>query len=94
MNHAQTATYKGRNYKLLWSGKTKYGNRAKLGFFDGSKEFWVDASLVTPGPARVTSGGSDWRYRQDGTPGPVRGCYECRMLGRMCKQCQFDEFDD
>lgn len=25
---------------------------------------------------------------------PVSGCYQCRVLGRMCQQCQFDEFDD
>lgn len=41
-----TATYKGKPYKLLWSGPTKYGKRAKLGFMDGSKEFWVDLSQV------------------------------------------------
>lgn len=42
----QVATYKGRKYKLAWSGKTKFGEKAKLQFFDGSKEFWVDLSLV------------------------------------------------
>lgn len=43
----QGAVYKGRKYKLLWSGETKYGRRAKLGFFDGSKEFWVAAEAIS-----------------------------------------------
>ena len=46
-NRDDIAIYKGRKYKLLWSGKTKYGRRAKLGFFDGSKEFWVDADRIS-----------------------------------------------
>lgn len=41
------ATYKGRTYKLLYLGKTKFGHKAKLGFMDGSKEFWVDSNLVS-----------------------------------------------
>lgn len=43
---AQVATYKGRKYKLAWQGQTKHGERAKLQFWDGSKEFWVDAALI------------------------------------------------
>ena len=43
----QYAKYKGRTYLLDWSGKTKHGPRAKLSFRDGSKSFWVDASLVS-----------------------------------------------
>jgi hypothetical protein len=39
--------YKGRKYRILYLGPTKYGQRAHLGFFDGSKDFWVDAALVT-----------------------------------------------
>lgn len=50
----QQATYKGRTYNLLWQGATKYGQRAKLSFLDGSKEFWVDASLVSTGSAPST----------------------------------------
>lgn len=42
-----SATYKGRKYKLLWVGDTKFGRRAHLGFWDGSKSFWVDATLVS-----------------------------------------------
>ena len=41
------ATYKGRKYRLLWIGQTKFGRRAKLGYFDGSKEFWADAAAVS-----------------------------------------------
>jgi hypothetical protein len=37
----KTAEYKGRKYRVAWVGETKYGCRAKLQFFDGSKEFWV-----------------------------------------------------
>jgi hypothetical protein len=48
----QTASYKGRTYRLLWIGATKYGRRAKLGFWDGSKEFWADASAVSVSEAR------------------------------------------
>lgn len=43
----KTATYKGHTYRLLFVGDTRFGRRAKLGFVDGSKEFWVDASAVT-----------------------------------------------
>jgi hypothetical protein len=42
-----TATYKGRKYRLEWSGDTKFGRKAKLSFWDGSKTFWVDLSAVT-----------------------------------------------
>lgn len=24
---------------------------------------------------------------------PVAGCGNCRAIGRMCKQCEFDEYD-
>lgn len=24
---------------------------------------------------------------------PIKGCGACRQLGRMCKQCEFDEYD-
>lgn len=43
---SQIATYKGRKYRLLWVGQTKYGKRAHLQFFDGTRDFWVDASAV------------------------------------------------
>jgi hypothetical protein len=42
------ATYKGKTYRIGFAGPTKFGDRAKLVFLDGSKEFWVDLSLVSP----------------------------------------------
>jgi hypothetical protein len=42
----RVAEYKGRKYRVLYIGDTKYGYRAHLGFFDGSRDFWVDGSLV------------------------------------------------
>lgn len=43
----RTAIYKGKKYKLNWSGQTRYGHRACLEFFGNSpKSFWVDSSLV------------------------------------------------
>ena len=48
---AKTATYKGKTYRLVFIGETKFGRRAKLSFTDGTKEFWVNAALVTEGAA-------------------------------------------
>lgn len=45
----KTANYKGKTYRVKFIGDTKYGKRANLEFMDGSKNFWVDASLVTVG---------------------------------------------
>lgn len=65
----QTATYKGKSYRLLFLGDTKYGRRAKLAFFDGSREFWVDASKVQ---VRESS--------PNRSRGPY-GTYECEECG-------------
>lgn len=43
----KSAIYKGRRYRLLWSGETKFGLRAHLKFFDGSKDFWVAVAAIT-----------------------------------------------
>ena len=85
----RTAEYKGRKYRLLWMGKTKYGHRAKLAFMDGSKEFWVDAALV-----RETTGESSGGYVPAVRNGrgyvTERGHYEgycgypCPVTGRKC----------
>jgi len=67
---AKQVTYKGRQYNLLWSGPTKYGERARLQFLDGSKDFWVDAHLVSGGtstPVSYTPSGTRPRLRRDGT---------------------------
>ena len=42
----QFARYKGRPYRVLFLGPTRYGERAHLQFLDGSKDFWVDADRV------------------------------------------------
>lgn len=55
----QVGTYKGRKYRVLWSGPTKYGQRAHLQFFDGSRDFWVDAAAVTICPPRQRDGEDD-----------------------------------
>jgi len=88
------AEYKGRTYKLLYLGPTKYGRKAKLQFMDGSKEFWVDANKVTEksdSGAQSGSGtqicdncgGPGARYRRrdsNGIPGIV-----CRNCARESK---------
>ena len=81
-------SYKARTYVLLFLGDTKYGRRAHLAFSDGSKDFWVGADLVIetadpPAAARRAAPGDR----------PVRGCAQCRQLGRMCPRCEFDEYD-
>jgi hypothetical protein len=37
---------KGREYLVLWTGRTARGEAAKLAFLDGSSVFWADASAV------------------------------------------------
>ncbi len=53
------AVYKGKRYKLLWSGQTKHGRRAKLGWFNGQNEFWVneDALEVESDASQSQEGG-------------------------------------
>lgn len=67
-----TATYKGRTYRCLFVGTTKYGRRARLQFFDGSKDFWVDAELVS------VSEPSRYRRNED---------EECELCGRNKYTC-------
>jgi len=81
---SQTATYKGRKYRLVWMGATKYGQRAKLQFFDGSREFWADAAAVSVVASHSQPRNDGWRGN---------GCSECRRLGDWCERCAFDEFD-
>jgi len=76
---SKTATYKGKKYRLLWEGKTKYGRRCKLGFWDGSREFWADATAVTIGSTdrhgnSISDGSS---YRAGVTAPHGRCCPEC-----------------
>jgi hypothetical protein len=72
------ASYKGRTYRLLWSGKTKYGMKAKLGFVGGSNEFWADLSMVTLNAAAPTSSGNSNQPRRRVNS---RGTYECEECG-------------
>lgn len=46
--------YKGVKYKVEFAGKTKFGFRAKLSYLNGSKEFWVNLTDLTPVSAEVT----------------------------------------
>ncbi len=41
-----TARYKGKTYKLLFAGQTRFGRRAHLQFWNGRKTFWVDESKL------------------------------------------------
>jgi hypothetical protein len=54
---AGKASYKGREYLLLWEGETRCGPAAKLAFRDGTKVFW------TKGEYTVTK-----RYRTSPEP--------------------------
>lgn len=96
------ATYKGKTYLLLWSGSTKYGRRAKLGFRDGTKEFWVDEDQVskTSAPSSTSSYSSGRRGLIDGDLYTARngeekvfGCSACTQGHGMCSQCRHDEYD-
>ncbi len=71
------ADYKGRPYRLEFKGRTKFGDKAKLAFLDGSKEFWVDAALIAnerEGSASSSNGSS----RSQG-----RACAECGKSGAL-----------
>lgn len=83
----KTAIYKGRKYRLIWSGTTKFGTRAHLKFFDGTKDFWVPAGSVMvvnqPRKPVLRRGGGGW---------PT--CDGCGYSGRevdgddaICPQC-------
>lgn len=89
---AQVAIYNGRKYKLAWQGKTKYGERAKLAFFDGSKEFWVDSSKITTteGSASQTKSYSNRLGRRTGCS---CGSREGGSQPSDCWSCKFDADD-
>lgn len=92
-----TTTYKGREYRLLWVGDTKYGRRAKLGFVDGTGEFWVSADAIG-GSARPAAACSKPKRRGGNGLGPRTGC-ACgsQMYGSKesdCRTCQFDQDDN
>jgi hypothetical protein len=66
--------------KVVWSGLDRAGQRVSLCAIEPSTR--EDSSSFRPVPAKAESG-----FR------PVRGCADCARLGRMCKQCRFDEYD-
>ena len=78
---SQVATYKGRKYKLVWQGQTKYGQKAKLAFFDGSKEFWADLSAV-----EISTGSHSHNSRRGRIPEHKR-CKECGMYNPYGDPC-------
>lgn len=95
-----TVTYKGRPYRLQWSGSTKYGDRAKLQFMDGTKEFWVNLSQVSDASSsgggsssysRPSGGGRSGRCR--GCRGPTKNAPHHPAMEGYCGYCAFDEFD-
>lgn len=97
----QIVSYKGNNYKLVWKGKTKYGERAKLAFLDNSKEFWVDASQI--GSSSTSSSTSSSSSRSSPSRHRSGRCRDCgreirdaphhRAMGGLCGDCAFDEYD-
>mgnify|MGYP001203854126 CR=1 FL=1 len=75
----EVVSYKGRNYTVVFAGTTKFGEKAKLAFTDGSKEFWVDLALISA-PAATTPPRSNTRrnWRPCGYPGcNPNYCDEC-----------------
>lgn len=81
--NTQVAEYKGRKYRLAFIGQTKFCRRAKLEFFDGSKEFWVaaDAVSITENSPAKSSG-----FKRSRRP----SCWTCRDIhdgGTICPDC-------
>ncbi len=96
MTTSQTAEYKGRKYRLAFCGETKFGRRAKLAFFDGSKEFWVaaDAIQIIEGSAARSTSTRARSFRSGAYDSGCWGCRDARAAGKeACKQCMFDEYD-
>lgn len=69
----QVATYKGKKYKCLWVGETKFGRRAHLAFFSGDKDFWVGADLCQISESKFEA---SYTSRLDSAPG-----------GKTCSYC-------
>lgn len=90
----QLGTYKGKTYRILYIGATKFGKRARLQFMDGSKDFWVGADLVTIGAS--SSGQSrpaSHSGRCRGCGGSIQDAAHHRAMEGYCGDCAFDEFD-
>ena len=39
-------SYKGKTYYLLWEGRTKFGDKCKLQYPDGTGDFWANSREV------------------------------------------------
>jgi hypothetical protein len=84
-------SYKGRNYRQTWRGPSKFGpgERAHLEFLDGSKDFWVDASLLgeaveaAPAPAKPPAR----KVRANWAPCGYPGCNP-----NYCDECDGDGY--
>lgn len=89
----EIAQYKGREYRVEFSGKTRYGHRTKLQFMDGSKSFWVDTSKVAP-PTAPSDFGNSGRRRGRGSTKP--GSITPRQLDYISRNRWdwFDTFDE
>lgn len=83
----KTAMYKGKRYQCLFVGKTKYGQKAKLSFMDGSKEFWVDADKISgvQDDGEPTSTGG--RRRQSRREREEEECEVCGKNKYTCGHC-------
>lgn len=88
---AGVAVYKGRKYRLLWIGQTKFGYRAHLQFFDGTKDFWVDGRLVSSDPSGGTGGSDDpTNLAPHGQTCPECGSRSCSKAWNRADLCDED----
>lgn len=89
----RTATYKGKTYRVKFIGETKFGRRANLEFMDGSKNFWVDASLVSVTGADATGERrcSKCHCRESSLRRPYEKMLMTRNYGVICSPCYSDE---
>lgn len=82
----KTVTYKHHSYTLLWIGQTKFGKRAHLQFRDGSKDFWVNANLVSESCSPPSS-----QREMCADCGQYPGTIQCSdssgLTGLCCRQC-------
>lgn len=84
---SRTAEHKGRKYRLLWIGSTKYGYRAHLGFFDGSKDFWCDGNAVRESSGGGHSSGREMCAECGDYPGSVECSDSSGIRALCCRRC-------
>lgn len=77
--------YKTGKYRVGYAGPTKFGERAKLEFLDGSKSFWTDLSKVSLYvAAKDASTASEYRSKTGGRSGGRGGG---NRTGGICDEC-------